>query len=524
MILRKPYAILIKNFKLIHIVLTALMMYLLYKTYLVLNFFNEYFGDIATTISSDVHSSLFGVLPIIISIIVVVGSSIILALMIFKDKPIKFYIYNIVTYILFIVYFIVTSNYVKTLEISLVDIRILKILHDVTMIALILEAIALIIVIVRSTGFDIRSFNFKKDLEELNIEVEDNEEFEVNTEIDTNKLKRQFNKKIRHLKYAYFENKLLLNILFGVFVFLIILIIYLNNSVINRKYNLNKSFKTNQFIMNFTDSYLTQTDYRGNIINEDKYLVVVRFRINALYKETTLDIGDVYLRVNNKNYYHKIKYKTKTSDLGKTYINQDITLDGNTYLLTFEIPKSQKNEKIILNSADGLNDIIKINVTPEKLLNKKNKDNKNISEELSFEGSPLKDTNITINSYDINDSFELNYRYCFNNNCYDSKEFVTPGTNTNHDMTVLKLNGTLNIDDSLNINITDLNKFITYFGKLRYVLNGEEKTMNILFKSINPKHKNTDDYYLEVLNEVKDASEIYIDFNIRNYVYTYKIK
>ena len=524
MILRKPYAILIKNFKLIHIILTALMGYLIYKTYSILNFFNEYLSDVATTIDSGVHKSLFGSLPIVVSIIIVIGSSIILALMMFKDKPIKFYIYNIVTYILYIIYFVITSSFVKALEISLIDIRILKILHDITTLALVLEMVAFVIVIVRSTGFDIRSFNFKKDLQDLNVEVEDNEEFEVNTEIDTNKLKRELNKKVRHFKYIYLENKLLLRIIFALIITLIVLAIYLNNSVINRKYNLNKTFKTNQFILNFTDSYLTQTDYYGNIIDEDKYLVVVRFQMNALYKTTKLDIGDIYLRVNNKNYYHKTKFKTKVSDLGETYIDQNITNDKNTYLLTFEIPKSQKNEKMVLYFVDTSNDIIKIDVTPEKLINKKNKDTAKLNDTLIFKDSPLKNTSIKINEFDINDTFELNYKYCINDNCYDSKEFVKPGTNTNHDMTILKINGELNIDSDLNSKITNLSKFIKYFGKLRYVINGEEKVMNLTLKTIKTKHSEDNNYYIEILDEVKNAEEIYLDFSIRNYVYTYKIK
>ena len=69
MILRKPYAILIKNFKLIHIILAIFMGYLFYKTNMVLSFLNEYLSSVATTISSDVTSSLFGPL-LIISLII----------------------------------------------------------------------------------------------------------------------------------------------------------------------------------------------------------------------------------------------------------------------------------------------------------------------------------------------------------------------------------------------------------------------------------------------------------------------
>ena len=45
MILRKPYAFLIRHFKLIHLILTVLLAYILYKTNKLLSFFNQYLSS-----------------------------------------------------------------------------------------------------------------------------------------------------------------------------------------------------------------------------------------------------------------------------------------------------------------------------------------------------------------------------------------------------------------------------------------------------------------------------------------------
>ena len=69
MILRKPYALLIKNFKLIHIILSLMMIYLFYKTNAILSFLGEYIGSSQIKISSDVLYSLFD--PIFIVLVAV---------------------------------------------------------------------------------------------------------------------------------------------------------------------------------------------------------------------------------------------------------------------------------------------------------------------------------------------------------------------------------------------------------------------------------------------------------------------
>lgn len=42
MIIRKPYAFLIRNFRLIHLLLSALLIFIAYKSTAIYNFFNSY--------------------------------------------------------------------------------------------------------------------------------------------------------------------------------------------------------------------------------------------------------------------------------------------------------------------------------------------------------------------------------------------------------------------------------------------------------------------------------------------------
>ena len=59
MILRKPYAILIKNFKLIHTIITICMVYLVYKTYLIYDYIRVFMKTDMLATEKDITGELF---------------------------------------------------------------------------------------------------------------------------------------------------------------------------------------------------------------------------------------------------------------------------------------------------------------------------------------------------------------------------------------------------------------------------------------------------------------------------------
>ena len=175
MILRKPFAILIKYFKVIHLILAAFAIYLTIKTNAILNFFSTYIADVTNVAGTDLTGTLYNSLMFWAIFIMIIGSIIIAALMAFKKKPIVFYVINILIYIYVVVIFFVSRSIVSSLEIGLVEIRTLKLVQDFITTAFLLEFVNLILLCIRATVFDIKKFDFVKDLEELEVTDIDNE-------------------------------------------------------------------------------------------------------------------------------------------------------------------------------------------------------------------------------------------------------------------------------------------------------------------------------------------------------------
>ena len=61
MILRKPYKILIKNFKLIHLILTILMVYIVYRFSRIINFFDVAISSYTGVLSTNPTAALFDI-------------------------------------------------------------------------------------------------------------------------------------------------------------------------------------------------------------------------------------------------------------------------------------------------------------------------------------------------------------------------------------------------------------------------------------------------------------------------------
>ena len=87
MILKKPYAFLIKNFRLIHLILTGLIGYLLFRTFNLYNFFSRYVENVYATLGDALPSNYITVFMFLVSIIIIVFSLAMFLLMQKKDKP-----------------------------------------------------------------------------------------------------------------------------------------------------------------------------------------------------------------------------------------------------------------------------------------------------------------------------------------------------------------------------------------------------------------------------------------------------
>ena len=101
MILKKPYGFLIKRFRIIHIILTALTIFIAVSSRNILAFFRRFISNgYSVTVIDNMASEYIG-WPIYITIILVVASLIaIYVLLRTKKKPNKIYLAAIIYYII----------------------------------------------------------------------------------------------------------------------------------------------------------------------------------------------------------------------------------------------------------------------------------------------------------------------------------------------------------------------------------------------------------------------------------------
>ena len=533
MIFRKPYAILIKNFKLIHILLTIVICYSIYHTYEINNFFVEYMKTTMLPIGNGAADQLFSPQIFIEPILIVIFSIIMLITMLKKDKPKILYVFLIATYgILFFVYNYIDAK-VLYLEENILPAKDVRLLSDITLLILIPQIIIVCFTLVRSIGFDIKKFDFKRDLLDMNIQDEDNEEFEVSVSFNGDSIKRKINNIFRNIKYFYLENKIL--------VFIIVLMgisfgcfnIYKNlnlESVILKENG--EAFFAGNMTMQIKDSYITKKNYLNKNITSGNFIIIKLIAKSAKAGET-LNFAKMQLKTGDNIYYPvEASLKDEFIDLGQMYDNDYLpTKDFKTYLIAYELPFKESTNNItfryILDNSNENLDVVTIGLKPEKLDEIDKTTTIKLNKESLINEEILGQSKIVFNSFEINEYFLNEYDYCASpGDCFQSREYIRPNLTTNYEKAIMKIKGKLILDKDFQIyGVKNLESFLTEFGTLVYTYN------NKIFKSKNnitwvkpKKYKKKNEYYLEINKSVMNANEIFILIQIRGKEYKINIK
>lgn len=535
-IIRKPYAILIKNFKLIHTILLAFMAYLSYRFGIISKFFADYFADGENIIGQEITDDLFSGIMNFSVFIIIVGLIIVLVLMIMKKKPVKYYIGGIITYIAVFVIMIVTKNTINEMELELLSARTVRAISDINNIVLAIQILMIILTFVRATGFNIKQFDFEKDLQELNVTEEDREEVEVGLELDSGKFERKVRRQLRHIKYVYLENKLICNILIVIVVIFLGYNVYTKSGLNEKLYKQKEAFTTSNFIMSIEESYVTDTDDDNNKLKQGKTLVILKLKIRNLYTiPIKFQTAKTVLEIKDKFYYPTRDYLQDMRDLGQVYDNQKIGSEDSYYILCYEIPSNYLNKKMKFQYIDDVSGIEnklvmtsqKVRIDPIDLRDKKNVKNYKLKDVLEISNNILSGLSLKINSITIQDEYKLSYNFCIESgSCSQSFEYIKPDILNNYDKALMRLNLNYKLDNDYIINAYKNSfNFINKFGTIEYELNGQKKTHTIALKQVKPQKVNTgNDLYIEVLKEVKSATKITFVFKIRNQEYRYQVK
>lgn len=526
MVFRKPYAFFIKYFKLFHVIMTVITFYMIYKSTAISAFLGDYVSAPGNIIGQVLADRFFNFFMFFGTFVLIIMATAILILMKFKEKPITFYIFNTFVYVATFVVFLFTNYILGRMEVEILDIRIVKAVQDIFTAMIFLQFVTLCLTFARATGFDVKKFDFAHDLQQLNVDEKDNEEFEVDVELDTDKLLRKIRKKIRYAKYVYFENKFLIFLTLAIVLGLGVGGFFIFRSSQDKIYSEGSSFSTTNFNLSVRDSYLTEYDNTGKKINDGyTYLVVLLDAQSSYVDNEKMDNGHMGVEIGNEYFYPTTKYAGSFSDLGVVYEEQALSTESsNTYAIIYEIPDRLANKTMYYKYVDEYaSNNQKVKLKPTSLDEKKNVKG-TLSKKLTLEEGILEGTSITLSNVEFQNEFTLQYPFCIQSGCYNSIDYVRPVLDQNYDESMMRVALKLEFNDQYqNANITSNNGFMRNFTVLRYKLEGD-KDYRTLRPSVQTVSKDSNHIYLEVNRDILQAKEINLDFQIRDVTVSYKIK
>lgn len=532
MILRKPYAFLIKHFKLLHIILAFINFYIIKHTFSLAKFFVSYMNTSEVLYYENYSSQLFNRWMFILPILMVLVVLVVLLVLVRKKKPTIFYFLVIFMAATIVVLYNISLSTVVKMETEIIDSQKIGLIRDFLFFSIILQAYTLLVNSIRGIGFDVKKFDFGKDLQELETTSADNEEVEISIQVDTNKVDRRFRRTRRFARYNYIEHQLLYNC-----IFVIVGIVFISTTLylIFRKddtYHIYDTFTTENYMVTLKNAYVTSNDYKGNTIDKDKKFIIVEAEVSSLLEDKVLDSRNLQLVLNDHSFYHISKYKEEFFDLGVVYTGEKITTNVSTYLFMFEIDSYYDTNKLTFRFAENYqdakerlkNNYVDVGITT---INLDNVDtiSKNLNEELVIDNTIFKGTTLNISSLNIAKRFKINYKKKISRNeYYDSFEYIVPNIDENYDKALLNINGKVELK-SINSGVYRFETFMSKFGRIVYQIDDKDYIYEFKNSNITSDKVNLNDiYYLEIKKEILSSNKVYLEIKLRNKVYRYKIK
>lgn len=502
MILRKPYGFLIRHFKFIHLLLFALSFYLTMKVNQILQFYNGFIRGSVSKLDAVSYITNYYIIVIVLSIAICL---VVYALMRYKKKPRILYLLFILLYFLTGVMIQISYGGLHTIYISVLEVKTLLLYRDLLRILIVVQYLALIFLIIRGLGFDIKKFNFVKDLEELGEDVSDSEEVEF-TVGGTEVAQRKIHRGIRELKYYYLENKAFIYLIIIVLLVIGISMFTVDKEVIHKVYGEKENFSSDNFNFQVVDSYITTRDSKGVMVGDLEHsFVAVRIMISSRVGEKVLEDANIILKTKSNSYSSGVRYANYFSDLGTVYQKQKIS--GNQlYVFLFSVSNSELSDEMKLIYSDDKVVLLK----PVSLDEKSSTKSLNLGNELNLSDTVLGSGTLKFKSYELKDKFSYSYDYEVRGQKFKGEYSIQSGQGLI--LNVLMESNQLGMDNF---------SFLSNYATLGYTLDGKDYT-SFFYDKTPGNYK--DGVYLSVNKDLDKASRIWFSIQIRNKEYKYYLK
>lgn len=532
MVLKKPYAFLIKHFRIIHLALVLPIIYLIIRTGNIVHFFHDYINANYYTSISNIAGTYINYFMYLAVIVILITGIFIYFLMKQKEKSTKFYFALIIFYVILLVMIGVSHSILSGMEVSTMEATVARAYRDLSYVFYLPQFFFAAFTIFRGIGFDLKKFNFEIDIKELEITEIDSEEFELTIGIEDYKIKRKIRRFIRELKYYIKENQFIFTILCTIFVIIFGTLIYLNVGVYNKTYRQSQTLTHNNLNIKITGSMLTNRDYSGKVFKDNKYYLVLRIQIENKGKDSrTLDYNNFFVEVENGRVYPILDRASYFIDFAEVLRQDTEILPGssNSYVLAYEIQekdiKKEYKLKILENLKYQVGEIApeykKISLKPVFAIDVENIKTMNVGKILTFEESNIGYSSMQITNYSITNNFTYQYLSCYTEeNCRTLTDKVLSDSTLNT-LLVLEANTTIDTSTLYYKSARSSRVFPEHFFTLQYEKEGKSYTIEV--KNKTPlTYQNG--YILKVPKEVEYADKINLLITIRNKRYIVILK
>lgn len=513
MIIRKPYAFLIKNFKKIHILLLILSFYIAYKLWDINSYVNEFmrlgtydlFGDPITK-----HINIWLTLSLLVLII---GSGALLILLYYKKKPWKVYLIPIIEYVALMLVLSMIKGFfnIYSTDIEMTDLRLTK---DLLLIFMIGQVGSIGIFIMRVFGLDMRKFQFNMDQEFLELSENDREEIEIGLEIDKYSIIRTFKKFYRNLKYFYLEHK---KICITILVVLGVTICYRFVTLIfvtNKSYSEGDFYHVNGYTFQINNSYYSDKDFKGDIISEKSSFVIIDITITNNSEPRKIYLENFHIKNSTEDYVTTKKtFAKEFQDLGNPYESTKSLKRGESFncIIIYKVDKNLKKNRFVLyyQEAHGTLRKIKLNV----------KDLSTIETPTTLDlGDPVplvlqkQEENITFEYVDFKDSVTYQYKDCQSSKCgIRDKDFAPNGSK------ILEIEFSSDVFEA-----KKMIDFLKNYGKLNYRDDEDEEYVLDIENALSETNYGKV-VFLKIPPNAMNAKNVWLDLIVRNKHYIYNL-
>lgn len=534
MILKKPYGLLIKHFKLIHILLTIAAAFLISRTGTVIDFFRDYVAnDYSVTIIDNMASYYVNWVIYLLIFVILIVLIALYVLLKYKKKPSKFYMAAIGYYVFLLLMMFVAAALIGSLNNGLWETASARQYRDFANIIYYPQYIFVLLFATRALGFNVKQFDFKNDLKDLELSEEDSALIEINIGFDTTKVERGVRRTIREFTYYFKENKFIFYIGIGLVSVFLLYSLISGYEKVKYTYRQGKTFNYNQFKINVEDSILTNVNYNGQVLDDDLYYLLIKFNItNYASEDRAFDYRSLKIYFGSDYYTPSIDLGNYFLDYAKPYGGEKLVADNEgTYLLAYALPKKYVNRSFAISIHTGFSlkkknytaKSIVVKLNPVKLEEVQVVKNASLNETVSFGGTYLENSSLSVKDYHLGQKYSYKYEDCYYEKCKTYDDFVVADTNLKNKQTLLILGYDFVLDESTAYyrNYKLLNDFVGHFVSIRYKVNDEEKIVKSIVKTpTNLKDK----IVIQVPGEVDSAQSIDLVITIRNKTYIIKLK